>query len=299
MIDLLLFVCYNICAMKKYYSYTVKKAVTVNNLVTLEYLDLSPSFTYPEEVHGFYEFAYVDKGTLICNVDGESVWLKQNDFYLIPPLSHHYYSVAPDNNASVFIACFNSKSNIINAIKGLSTLKKRQRNLIAKILSESQNAFKFPFEKKLILLDNPIFGAQQLIEHTIEEVLISLIRDKLSGETEIKIVMNSTELEDNLVRDITTMLKENVFGKIDLEYVSKKTFYSKTYLNNIFRKNMGSSIIQYYIKLKISAAKSLLKDGLTVTEIADKLCFDSPNYFSKVFFKHVGVTPSKYKQGLI
>ena len=284
--------------MKKYFNYTVKKAVTVNNLVTLEYLNLSSSFTYPEEVHDFFEFAYVDNGSLICNANGEQTILSGNDFFLIPPNVKHYYSVMKNQTANVFVVCFNCKSDIVELLKGKTVLEKKEKTLVAKILSEAQKAFQFPFDKKLVLIENPIFGAQQLIESAIEEVLINLLRVKLDQNSEIKIVMSGVELENSLVEDIISSLKDGVFGNISLDDICKKTYYSKTYLNNLFKKNVGYSIIQYYIALKVKEAKNLLKEGFSISEISDKLSFGSPNYFSKVFRKHVGVTPSEYKQSI-
>ena len=75
-------------------------------------------------------------------------------------------------------------------------------------------------------------------------------------------------------------------------------FYSKTYLNNIFKKNTGASIMHFYTSLKIKESKKLIRDGLSVSEISNKLYFDSPNYFSKVFKKYTGKTPSEYKRGI-
>lgn len=282
--------------MRKYFNFKIKKAISVSNLVTLEYLNLSSSYIYNEEVHDFYEFIYVDSGSLECNSENAAITLSQNDFYLIPPDVKHFYSTKPNCNASVFIVCFNSASNIAEILSNVTHLEKHEKQLVSKILSESQKAFRFPFDKKLIPIENPVFGAQQLIENTIEELLINLVRLKLNENSDIKIVMSSLELEDNLVRDIVSILNDNVYGNISLDEISKKTYYSKTYLNNIFKKNFRSSIMHYYVTLKIKEGKKLLKDGLTVTEASDKLSFDSPNYFSKVFKKYTGITPSQYKQ---
>ena len=41
--------------------------------------------------------------------------------------------------------------------------------------------------------------------------------------------------------------------------------------------------MQYYIALKTEESKKLLKKGYTIAEISDKLCFNDPNYFIKVF----------------
>ena len=87
---------------------------------------------------------------------------------------------------------------------------------------------------------------------------------------------------------------QNLYGKITLDEISKRVFYSKTYINKIFKKHMGTTIINYYQMLKIGESKKLLKKGYNVAEVAEKLQFDTPNYFGKVFKKFVSISPSKF-----
>jgi len=57
--------------------------------------------------------------------------------------------------------------------------------------------------------------------------------------------------------------------------------------------------MDYYNYLKIKTAKQLLKEGdLSIKEIAEKLSFDTPNYFSKTFKKFTEMTPSQYKKSV-
>ena len=77
--------------MKKYFNHHIKKAIVVQSLITIESLELSSTFSYPREVHEFYEFAYIDSGNLSCNLDDETIELSQGDFLLIPPKKSHFY----------------------------------------------------------------------------------------------------------------------------------------------------------------------------------------------------------------
>ncbi|MBR2499172.1 MAG: AraC family transcriptional regulator [Clostridia bacterium] len=281
--------------MKKYINFTVNKVVTVKNLITLEHINVSPDFTYPKEAHDFYEFAYVDNGSISCFCNDVKTMLNQNDFYLIKPGEKHYYKANKVKNTSIFIACFSCKTDILQIISGKNTVNDNDKIILSKILSEAHNAFKFPFNKKLQPCENPIFGAQQLINNAIEEVLISIIRQKLDEQKEISLVSNKDELHSNVVKDIKAILKQNIFGKITLDEISERVFFSKTYINKIFKKITGTTIMDYYIDLKIKESIKMLKNGHSITDTALKLNFDTPNYFSKVFKNKLGMLPSSYK----
>lgn len=285
--------------MKKYFSYQISKVITVKNLITIEYLDISSSFSYPEETHDFYEFTYVDSGKISCVIDGEEMLLSQGDFLLIPPQKKHCYYAAKGTPAAIFIVCFRSNSEILAVFDKKISLDKNTRALLSDILNEAKNAFCFPFNGRLKVLETPAFGAQQLVENNIERLLIHLARQVIDQNGDIKMVMNSVEFENTLVNDIILLLKENVNSRITLDDICKHTFYSKTFLNNIFKKNTGNSIIKYYTELKIQRAKELLRENVSPSAVSVQLKFETPTYFTKVFKKYTGMTPSAYQKTIL
>jgi len=285
--------------MKKYFNYQVKKEVIVRNLITVEALDISMGYHYPEEAHEFYEFAYIDSGSLQCNMDGEVIELRQSDFLLIPPFRNHFYSAIKAQQASIFIICFRSHSDYLSILDQKITLNKETKGMISEIIRESKNAFVFPFDKKLKPLSTPLFGSQQMVENNIEKLLIHLIRDRISESSDIVFVMNSMELEHSLSNDIIQLLKEHIYGSITLEEISRQTYYSKTFLNNLFKKSTGIPIMKYYTTLKIQEAKKLLRQNIPAAVVAGQLNFESATYFTKVFKKYTGMTPSAYKKTVL
>ena len=54
-----------------------------------------------------------------------------------------------------------------------------------------------------------------------------------------------------------------------------------------------------FTQLKIEEAKKLLRENFSPAEIANQLYFESPTYFTKVFKKHTGTTPSAYKKHIL
>ncbi len=291
-------VCYNV-GMKKYFNHRVKKAVEVQSLITIEALTLSPAFSYPKEIHEFYEFAYIENGKLSCTLGEETVELCEGDFLLIPPSKTHSYSVASEHTASIFIVCFRCSSELLTIFDKKIALKREEKALVAEIVNEAKKAFAFPFKRKLRLLDTPFLGAQQLVENNIERLLIRLLRNETNKNENIKLVRSSEELENNLIEDIVALLEGNVYGKITLEDISRKTYYSKTFLNGIFKKNMGHTIMQYYNLLKVREAKKLLCEKLSPSAVSHQLHFESPTYFTKVFKKYADMTPSAYKKSVL
>lgn len=285
--------------MKRYFNHQVNKAIVIQNLITIESLDVTKEFTYPEENHTFHEFVYVDNGNIHCCLEGEDVELMQGDFLLIPPLKRHFYYNTEEFSAALFIVCFRCRAEILSILEQKIPLSKELKSLLADIVQESKNAFQFPFNRKLKPLDNPLYASQQLVENNIEKLLIHLVRNETNQNESIKFVMDSVEKEYNLIDDILSLLNNNLYSKITLEYISQQTYYSKAYLNSIFNKHMGTSIMQYYNTLKIKEAKKLLRNEQAPSSIALQLGFESATYFTKAFKKQTGMTPSAYKKQIL
>lgn len=285
--------------MKKYFSYQVKKEVIVQNLITIETLSVPAGFFNPEETHNFYEFAYIDAGAILCHTCDDTVTLEQGDFFLVPPGQAHAYQVPADRTAVLFVVCFRSHSEYLSVLDHKLSLDYDAKRIISEIIREAKNAFVFPFDKKLEPLTTAVFGAQQMVESSIEKLLIYLIRGQIQKNTDIVFVMNSEELEHSLSNDIIKLLKNRVCSDVTLDEISRQTFYSKTFLNGIFKKSTGMSIMKYYNMLKVQEAKKLLRKNLPIAAIANQLNFESATYFTKVFKKYTQMTPSAYKKTVL
>lgn len=71
---------------------------------------------------------------------------------------------------------------------------------------------------------------------------------------------------------------------------------SPFYLSRVFSQESDFSLFEYLTEVRINEAKKLLSDGrLLVSEVAQRTGYDNGNYFSKVFRRKVGCSPSKYR----
>jgi len=63
-----------------------------------------------------------------------------------------------------------------------------------------------------------------------------------------------------------------------------------------FKKSFGTSIMDYLTEVRLEHAKKMLEnDALTIKHISSCCGFSDQNYFTKVFEKHTGLTPTKYR----
>ena len=81
-----------------------------------------------------------------------------------------------------------------------------------------------------------------------------------------------------------------------LRYIAKKLNVSVSYLKKIFTKYAGLGVHKYFLKSKITIACRLLRRGMSVCEVSEKLSFSSHNYFSTVFKRETGRLPSEFRK---
>ena len=84
---------------------------------------------------------------------------------------------------------------------------------------------------------------------------------------------------------------------LSVKKIADLFFYSEKYLSSLFVKNTGTKFTEYLNDLRISHAITVINKNITVTEAAQKCGFSDPLYFSKVFKKTTGKSPSEYIKG--
>ena len=82
---------------------------------------------------------------------------------------------------------------------------------------------------------------------------------------------------------------------IRVKEVAERVNLSENYFSYLFTKETGKPFVQYVQEIRVEQSKLLLREGkLKWYDIAEKVGFESPKYFTKVFKKYTGVTPAQY-----
>lgn len=106
------------------------------------------------------------------------------------------------------------------------------------------------------------------------------------------------ESSNDVIEASKKYIEENYTKNITLEDVSMEVNISTYYLSRIFKEATGENFIDYLTGLRIEKAKELLSTTqYSMKEICSMAGYVDPNYFSKIFKKNVGVTPTEYREG--
>lgn len=287
---------------KKFYMHKISNLLNIQKIVTIHYQALEKNYLFPEEKHDFWEINYADKENVFIGLNGEKIELKQGEILFIKPNTPHFVE-SGDKEPNLFIISFSCKSECMNFFgDNKYPVPENYRYLLQNIMSEADATFALPdFDphlNELKLKENPNLGGEQIIKNALETLLIYMLRtaQKRASTQEFFVskIADSTELQDEIVRILTS----KIYGKFSLADLSSELHYGTTRLCTFFREKTGKSIYQTYLKLKLDEAKKLIRKNVSFSEITDLLCFDSISTFAFVFKKHVGMTPSEYRNSI-
>lgn len=105
------------------------------------------------------------------------------------------------------------------------------------------------------------------------------------------------EMEDNRIAKTVLYIRKHLNEAIELEKLAGISCLSKDHFIRLFKKELGTTPLQYINQKKIEKAQLLLiTEELAVKEIAFQLAFDDYSYFNRLFKKTTGVTPQEYRR---
>ncbi len=286
--------------MAKYYKHKIARAINVSKIVTVHYLELNKKFSYPPESHDFWELHYVDKGCLYCFQNQEKKEVSQGELIFFKPMVEHHLEM-DEVESNLCVISFECKSEILNEIsEAVYKLSTREKALISTLFEEAEKTFVMPkldpALKKMPLKSNAPLGSMQLIQLSLEELIIRLLRKRGVNNTEKdKLVVN---YDDKIINEIINYLTKNLAEKISLSDIANKMGYGKTFLCTRFKEVTGKTIFSFFTELQIEEAKNMIRKSKdnTVAAISDALNFSEPTYFCSVFKKITGMSPKEYSK---
>lgn len=110
----------------------------------------------------------------------------------------------------------------------------------------------------------------------------------------------STDRQSYVVRELMNMLAAGLScTERSVDFYARKLNISSKYLSKTVKRTTGSSVTSFIARHTIPIIKDYFdNESLSLTQIADLMNFSSLSYFSRYCSKHLGITPSEYRQSL-
>ncbi len=107
-----------------------------------------------------------------------------------------------------------------------------------------------------------------------------------------------SKLKDGVVINIIKYISKHYHEEsMTIRRISESTHLSPAYLSYLFKKSTGQTLIKYINAYRIEKSKELLQDKkLKISDIAIRVGCSDSNYFTKIFRKACGQTPSEYRE---
>lgn len=243
--------------------------------------------------HDGYEFYLFLNGNVNCYVEQQCFHLERGDLLIIRPGEYHR-PVTLDNSDYERITM-----NLHETL--LQHLSSKKSNLSAVFRNHPKNTACFvPLSQKQLeqflsltgqikeLLHCSAFGADILIQAYLLQILVLV-------NTAFQTAENTTpNIMPKLIRDLLRYIDDNLSEKITLETLEQEFFLNGTHLSRQFKKHTGLTLRSYILERRISRARSLLANDLSITEVCHQAGFSDYANFIRSFTKATGMSPGKY-----
>ena len=273
----------------------LNRPLVVDGIYTIHYFEYAKDFAYSGEFHDFWEIVYADKKSLVITAGAKELTLQVGQMYIHKPNEFHKIRCDGTSAANSVILSFDCACPELMSIAGMViSCSADEKNLMGKIIAEATEAFATPlgasYTRVMEKATNADFGCEQLIQLYLEQLLILLIRGNKRS-----MPVKSAPANETLLLRICEYLDANVEKRLQFEDIQKEFGVSASVIKRLFHANMNCGIMEYFTFLKIDCAKQLIRESdLNFTEIAEKLGFNTQQYFTTVFRRISGMSPSEY-----
>ncbi|MBQ7778866.1 MAG: helix-turn-helix transcriptional regulator [Clostridia bacterium] len=284
-----------------------KREIYVSRIVTVLYLENSSDFVFGGESHDFWEFNYIDKGQMIVTVGGKEYLLKSGELVFFKPNEFHSLEARGLSAPNHTVVSFVSNSDAMKYFKGkIIALNSQERKLLSILLREGLSAYKPINEHPPIMgmeeKENAPIGAVQMTFNLLEEFLITLLRRSESGisiGTRLISPMYDERVPDR-IKEVARYMEQNISENLTVLQIAKRFSLSESALKKMFSNDAGCGVTDFFNNMKIEKAKEYIRENeKNFTQISEELGFSSIHYFSRLFKKKTGMTPTEYRSSVI
>lgn len=229
----------------------------------------------------FFTVEYVISGKGHICVDGKEYTAVGGDSYILPSNSSlHYYSDSKEPWEKIWFNAIGDFSNKLTKMFGIDN----------KVVFAGVDTSVY-LKEILRLCENRELGAEEL-------------NRKCAGLcTELIMCIADSEKKDNNLSEEAMLLKEyidlHIEDKVSIKKLASLVYRSESQTIRIFKKNFNKTPYDYILDEKIEKARSLIiNTNLSIKEISYRMGFADEHYFSSIFKKKTGESPTSCRKAI-
>ena len=230
-----------------------------------------------------YILLYCIDGEGYVEMDDSTYNLNTNTFFIIPKNLPHRYFSSVKNPWSIYWLHFS----------GTNSRMIYERSLV----DNQHQVHAIPFEEQRIQLFNQIYS---ILEHSFSANGMEIMNFRMLHFVTSLIYykeINPTVYSQDAVSNSIAFMKENLGKRLSINELAGQQKISLSHYLRIFKNKTGISPIAFYNQLKIQhSCQYLYFTDKSIKEICLLLGIDDQYYFSRLFSKLIGTSPSEYRK---
>ena len=295
-----------------YISTKLHRAFRIEEIITIHYFEYARNFVFRGEAHDFWEFLYVDSGSVEIGADEKSYILKAGDLIFHQPFEFHSIKATKDTAPNLVVISFLCNSPAMERLKKAHfSVGDAEKVILSKIIAEARAAFSTPLNvpsvEQVRRSPHAEFGAESLLCCYLEELFVHLCRRQESKAVQPPMLQSaiilpptiSSAKEREQLSRILEYLKVHIEERLSVPQMSSAVLISRSSIEQLFHKYMQCGVMQHFNKMKIDLAKQMIREGKNnFSQIAEYLSFSNASYFTQCFHRETGMTPMEYAQSV-
>lgn len=251
-------------------------------------------YVFNNHWHHHIELLYFISGKAIVECNSEPIYAQKGDLLVINSNELHqgkslttdllYYYIIADP------ALLSSQSNHLCDMKYITPISQNQI-LFQNKISNDEN-IKHCVQNMIDEFKTQQYGFELEIKSSLYHLIVLLLRNYVK---QLLTEPQYTKRSKNLDRfnPIFQYIDNNFYEDITVEQMADMANLSRFYFSRLFKEITNKSPSEYLNYVRINKAESMLKySHINVTEVALATGFKDINYFSRVFKKYKGISPS-------
>lgn len=260
--------------------------------------------------HDFIELVYIIRGKAQHCFEGDFYDIRSGDVFIINPGEVHTYNVEPSEQIEIINCLFLPELIQENLLRELGISQSMDYFYVHPFLDKSER-----FHHRLNLAGQDAARILSLLEGMIKELEdchsghstviriqmleLLILLSRYYGKQQLHHAKKPSRNNENqlLIRRITGFLERHFDKKMSIPSLCELFNISSRQLNRVFKSETGLTVIEKVHQIRIERAKQyLVESNDKVINIANRVGYDDPAFFSQLFRRQVGCSPGKYRE---